>query len=537
MTAVPSFNLIDQPWIPCAPRGGGAPKLLGILNTLADAHELREIADDSPLVTVGLHRLLLAILHRVLRGPSSVEEWRALKERGRFDAQQIGDYLERWRSCFDLFDAERPFYQVSFMAEVNTVAAAKLAHEKASGNNITLFDHTTAENGALTPAQAARYLVAFQAFAGGGGVSTPFYLSDAPLARDYTVLARGETVFETLLLNLVRYTKDDPIAWLGSDDLPAWERDERREPQQEGTIPEGYLDYLTWQSRVVHLVVDETTGLVRQCQIRQRFRVSQNVFDPFKAYRKIEEKGWLARRLSEERAVWRDSHALLEVAKDALEANSRRPEVFEWLAHALPSGIGRRRGVRQYDFDVLGYLNDGVQATIILWRHDRLPLRLAYLSDRDLRDTLRDALNLAEDVSELFQLGFGGGGGQKRSYPRPMRVLAAALLTGISGRKADERDMRQLVKHYGAEREYWSALEPSFRSFMSRLADAVDADEKRTTLSEWVDSVERRARDAFGTVVGGLDLSARALRAAALAERAFNWQLREIVTTYRSRHL
>ena len=69
-----SFNLIDEPWIPCL-RPDGTTIALGLRETLLQAHELREIRGDTPLETAALHRLLLAILHRVFgpSGPDGVE--------------------------------------------------------------------------------------------------------------------------------------------------------------------------------------------------------------------------------------------------------------------------------------------------------------------------------------------------------------------------------------------------------------------------------------------------------------------------------
>lgn len=63
---MPEFNLVDQSWIPCLLRDGGKPQELSLRDTLIGAHEIRELCDDSPLVTVSLHRLLLAVLHRVV---------------------------------------------------------------------------------------------------------------------------------------------------------------------------------------------------------------------------------------------------------------------------------------------------------------------------------------------------------------------------------------------------------------------------------------------------------------------------------------
>lgn len=82
-----TFNLVDEPWIPCVTADGASIEL-GLLDTLTRAHELREMADPSPLVTVALHRLLLAIVHRLLDGPASYDAWCAVWNAGQFDSAQ-----------------------------------------------------------------------------------------------------------------------------------------------------------------------------------------------------------------------------------------------------------------------------------------------------------------------------------------------------------------------------------------------------------------------------------------------------------------
>ena len=544
----PTFYLTDEPWIRCIPHDGGLPVMLSLRETLGRAQDLRELLDDSPLVVVALHRLLLAILHRVYAGPTSVAEWRAIRVSGQFDAPRLSAYLDAWRHRFGLFDPERPFYQVPQMPGVNAVSVAKLAHEKASGNNTTLFDHTTPETGAMTPAQAARYLVAFQAFAVGGGVSQPFNLCDAPLARDYTVLVRGRSLFETLLLNLVRYDRERPITWLDSDDAPWWEQTVQRSPAKEGTPPKGYLDYLTWQSRTVHLLYDTVSEQVRECQIRQQFKLSMTAHDPFKAYVQSKEGGERSRRLSEQRAVWRDSHALLEAAQPAHPGGSSRPDIFNWLAETLTTGIGRSSGqTTQYNFDVQGSLNDGAQATIILWRRDHLPLPLSYLASAELRNRLYQGLRHAEAVALLFTAtvfkGKVSGSDREQIYPRPLYRLAEELLRGeglhgvTTERRVDPKLIRPLVERFDAERIYWAAIEPYFRRFLVTLAQRIESsglDAGYGTLLEWSSQVEACARSTFQVALAGLDTSGRTVRARALAERDFDWQLRDLLTTFRA---
>ena len=93
---MPEFNLVDQPWIPCLQRDGGKPQELSLRDTLIGAHEIRELFDNSPLVTVSLHRLLLAILHRNF-GPASFGEWKELWQCFAVcDRGAIAGLVQRW---------------------------------------------------------------------------------------------------------------------------------------------------------------------------------------------------------------------------------------------------------------------------------------------------------------------------------------------------------------------------------------------------------------------------------------------------------
>jgi len=69
---------VDKPWIPCVSKDGSIVEL-SLYDTLANAHNIQEITDESPLVTAALHRVLLAIMHRVL-GPKNEAEWRVYME-------------------------------------------------------------------------------------------------------------------------------------------------------------------------------------------------------------------------------------------------------------------------------------------------------------------------------------------------------------------------------------------------------------------------------------------------------------------------
>lgn len=461
-------------------------------------------------------------------------DWHTLWNARQFDAERVQRYLTdpRWRARFDLFDARRPFYQTPAMEDTEPVSVAKLSIERASGNNITLFDHTTSDTAAFTPAEAARYLVAFQLYAMGGGVSQPFNFTDGPLARDYTTLVRGRTLFETLMLNLLRYDDDAaPFRRPMADDSAWWERERELEPDKEGTTPRGYCDYLTWQSRRVHLLYDEDAGMIRRCQVRQNLKLSPMAtgLDPFKAYRQDAKRGAVSRRLSEEKAVWRDSHALVEESAN----EGSRPEIFQWLTELFPARYPAP--ARSFDFEVIGYLTDGPQGAVILWRRERLPLPMRYLAPegKALRDELSGGLKAAEEVSRLLGVGYipvKDEAGKPKSSPSPVWVLARELLTMSSQRTPDREDITKLADHFTAARTYWAALELPFRQFMRDLAkepaqgQALD-DHYHEELDHWKQEIRVIVKCTFEDLVVALESDAQSLRAVALAQRRFNWLL------------
>jgi CRISPR system Cascade subunit CasA len=185
-----SFDLTAQPWIPCIMSDGTAVQV-GLQEALSRAHEIREILAPSPLVTVSLHRLLLAILHRNF-GPSDAQQWRDMWQSGQFAAEPLMQYFDKWRHRFDLFDSERPFYQYPGLPDKMFKSVALLAYELASGNNPTLFDHSLDNHPqALDAGQAACLVVATQSFHLGGLCATEqgnASATDAPLARGAVVI-------------------------------------------------------------------------------------------------------------------------------------------------------------------------------------------------------------------------------------------------------------------------------------------------------------------------------------------------------------
>ena len=374
------FNLLDDPWIPCAMRDRPVQEL-GLRAVLAQAQEIAEIVEASPLVVAALHRLLLAVIHRVADGPKGPDAWHALRRRNHFAMEQFDAYFARWRGRFALFEGEYPFYQWPGLGSTKQSPVAKLTHELASGNNATLFDHTTEQGGSsMRPAQAARYLVAAQSYSVGGLVSygegedPSKYKSAyaAPLVRGAMTLVKGASLFETLLLNTCRYDPEasKPFAVSRSGDLPAWERRPPREIEERP--PHGYLDYLTWQSRRILLQPerDERGEIAIRCVAIMK----GNQFTPgwqrkpaevLQAFRKLEKPAagqdpWLALGFQEDRALWRDSQAFMQ----SLAEKHARPQVMDWLAVLANRGVLPRS--QMLPIDLYGMSTD--KAKVLFWR-------------------------------------------------------------------------------------------------------------------------------------------------------------------------
>lgn len=489
------FNLTEKSWIPCV-MTDGTFKELNLLDTLAQAHNIREITDDSPLVVVSLHRFLLAVLHRNF-GPKNFDEWKNLWRKGFWDSEKLKSYFEKWNDRFNLFDDERPFYQYPNVTKKGGVDSDKLPietlmQEKATGANATLFDHSfKSREESCSPSVAARYLIARHSFSLAGGVSSPFNLSNGLLVKGFSILAIGDNLYQTLALNLVTYYRDKPMPVEDDDgvslDKPFWERetlDEATENHRDGTTPLGYLDYLTWQSRRIKLLPEDDFQTIKFCQLQQNFKLKENlnIFDPFKVY--VEgEKGLYALDFKTHKSLWRNSHTIFKQNAKTNEINNLFKHLTS-VSAAISDGdiVGRKK----YAFSIIGIIND--QASVETWMHETLPIPLDYFNNNDLTETLETAIQFAEEVSEKLRAG--------------VKKLADLLQTNVA--------------NFQAMQIYWSTLELKFQQLLSNLPD-----EKEAAMREWFGEVLAVADDAFNQTANSLSGSAEELKATVEARRLY----------------
>ena len=503
-----SFNLIDEPWLPCA-RPDGGQELLGLRRALAEAHRLRELGGESPLVVVALHRLLLALLHRVF-GPADIEAWAALWRGGAFDAAALDAYFAQWHDRFDLFHPTRPFYQAAD-PRVKPKSVLTLILDMSSAG---IFEHSETDRVTLSPAQAARALITAETFsiAGLSGLEQKF--TDCTVTRGVHFLVEGDSLFETLALNLLPYP-DEGVMPSSSDDRPVWEMDDPFRPAR--SVPLGYLDYLTWMNRRILLLPEmgDEGPVVRQFTWAPALRLAAEVLDPFKHYRIDPDPktgGPKLLRFHEERALWRDSAALLSLHQSRRpDAKTRPPHPFAWLYTLYdddPELFGRRP---LYRFRAAGMASD--QARVFFYRDERMPLPLAYLESEEHVSRLKEATDRAEAAA--------------RQLWGACRTLATFVIkpdADAEGAKPPVReDLDRLTASWAAERHYWAALELPFRQLLVALPD-----DPAAATAAWHEATRRAARRALDQTIDLAGDDGRALKAAVRARGQLAYGLKQV---------
>jgi CRISPR system Cascade subunit CasA len=529
-----SFNLLSEQWVPCLFVDGHITRLLSLREVFRYASAIREINDDSPLVTAALYRLLLAILHRNL-GPSNPAAWHALWNAPDLPLATLESYLDRWQDRFDLFHPQFPFFQSRSLSEEHAVPAAKLTHELATGNNATLFDHSVNGTGtAFTLDRAACYLIAHQAFAVGGlvsiekGLDTKLFKSarGGPITKGAVALVKGPSLRQTLLLNFHQYhvASGQPFPVIG-EDLPWWELG--KEPEAGDSIPAGYLDLLTWQSRRIRLIPTATLSqrkviekviimkgrqtpkdwLLRGRETMIAFFANPNM--------KADETPWLPVGFRPERAIWRDAIALIHAAGDGRE----RPKNIDWLSRLVLEGYLDRKTMLSIDL----YGLSTYRAKILLWRCERLPLPLRLLEDPVLVGILDQSLTKAEQVAGVLQ----------RAAHR-MAQLSLYRESDTRGKqKPHSLTVRNLAESWSPALAYWSALELEFdrhiESVANLLSETSSSDDPSHPLRQWLDLLSRVARRNFTLILRDVAHTARLAKAAAIAEAQFHRDLASVL--------
>lgn len=437
-----SFDLIREPWIPTI-HPDGTRTYLGLAETLTRAHEISAVYDPAPVVTLALHRVLIALLGRIYPVENRTA-WHELAQRSHLDPALIEEYFDTWQNRFDLFDPERPFLQTPGLAPLlpqrrRTIAA--LIHSRSVGNNALLMDHSTDDAPEpIPPDCAARWLLASLCYGTGGlhpsdGPGGKASGQPTPLLLGSALLLNGATLLDTLRLNHVPRNVLPEALREPHQDRPAWEADFSTEASTRN--PRGVLDLLTWRSRRILL---EPSSSPRGVEVKHtllfpgdRFNVETPLeqIEPMLAFRKA---GKTTRR--------------------SLYPVSLRQHRPEWLE--LPLFLGEAEQppssitffCEEEDRDMLqglslfGVESDTQRAKIYQWRRTDLPLT------------------------------------RKLLEPARRKLLSEAL------------DLKSRTLSPRENLAFWSALEVPFRDFLQELSD----EDPAAALQHWKESVHLASR-------------------------------------------
>ncbi|MFD8782561.1 type I-E CRISPR-associated protein Cse1/CasA [Kitasatospora sp. NPDC059599] len=377
-SAPPSYNLVDEPWIPVRwlPRregdaspgdGTDCPDAVGLREFLLRAHEIERIAIGTAPALSALYRILYALTARMTgldeAGPGAWSERRLdLVDSGRFDPGMTEDFARRIRNRFDLFDPVRPFLQDPRLAgqcdPANSAGVDKLIATRPSGQNHAWFRHVNSAAPDLpTPAQAVLHLLVWHYYGPSGRCSSRTVGSTkaadskaGPLRRTLSYHPEGESLFESLLAGLPEPGRD---VRRGSDLCP-WEREELSDPVAAPPALAGPCSGLTARSQhALLLVPDDTGGLVRDAFITWAYRdkISREG-DPYLIWQTSKEGNAYPRLADSHRALWRDLDALL-LQEPAGSAKPQRPTVF-----STASEVSEELRVRALGFEQDGQAKD-----------------------------------------------------------------------------------------------------------------------------------------------------------------------------------
>jgi CRISPR system Cascade subunit CasA len=506
------FNLIDEKWIPVRFPDGRRDEL-GICDTLLRSKEIAAIEDPSPLVVAALHRFLLAVLYRALEGPTDINHAKTLFKEG-LPGKKITAYLEKWRSRFWLFDAKYPFYQVPGWKPKEMRSWSALAAEHNADNAKVLFDHLDVTNsGSISSSRAARWLLACQTFAVGGGNSEFKYTKGGPSATAVMALPLGLNLHDTLVFSLVPENRE-----VLREDIPVWEREpETIELLQNG--PEraiaGWVDLYTWRIRSIWLnTKDEGITINGLAFASGVTNSSGNLVDPMFAYRIDDKKGKLPVPFRE-RGLWREFDSLLP------DGSNLAPKVIEHATALTRSNRDRfPRSVM-----VLGQASN--KAKIEYWRMERFYFPEALVSDRFIREDIRQLLTEAEEAERAME----------------KSLKTAAKLTIAKGERKLQEDKWTAGKWIPGDVSkfigkctfeaapvvlisYWSILEACFHEILSEYNLNHDPDDIRR---QWLKSVRDALKKSWDQYRASVSMGdAWAIRALVKAEGPVLRKLKEL---------
>lgn len=488
------FNLIDEPWIPVRLPDDTRAEL-GIRDTLLRAKDIAVIEDPSPLVVASLHRFLLAVLYRALEGPTDIDQAKDWFKAG-LPADKIEAYLAKWRERFWLFDEKYPFGQNPNVPAKEIEPWTKLTAEHNATTNKVLFDHVdTKAPGVRTYPECARWLTSTMSFSLSGGRG----YFPSPSVNGLMCIPVGRNLHDTLCYCLVDQNRE-----VIKGDVPLWERKPESLPINSPKRPaRGNADLYTWPARMA-LLNELPSGGVAYIRFVSGlgFEPSVTFSDPMLAYSHSKEKGRYALPFREGRGTWRDFDSLLP------GAGGEAPLTIQ---HSIRLA-NRDPKRRPKSVLVLGMRYSPPNANVDFWRMELFSLPEALLSDKEIREDIRQLLSVVEDAGSSLRSSLW-------AFYKSVVTHGDRDLT-----KQETEALKKAVANSPTLQWLWSSLGSSFQDRLNEFKLDSDPDDIRLG---WLKVVRAALRDAWEQHAASVSTGdAWAIRALVRAEGAIGKQLK-----------
>lgn len=500
----PSFNLWNEPWITVESRSGPLQQV-SIAQALQNAQDYHAIYDHSPLVVVGIYRLLTAILQAAI-SPQTPQEILHLWHSGHFPKEKITAFREQYAHRFDLFSEQKPFYQSADLPMEpakgdNIKTVAYLFPDTPSSTNITHYKHTYDGDQVYCPACAVKGLVVVPCFATTGGRTIKPSINGVP---PIYVLPGGDSLFECLAGSLI-LPEYQPGSSSNRHDLAWWVHPPIVLHSSE-VFNVGYLHSLTFPARRVRLHPTETGRACSRCGQISSWTVASMVFDmgetrtkeaafwfdPFAAYRlpsSKSEKNPTPIRPVEGKALWREYAGLFLPQSEKDPEHTKRPAVLYQLANENVAPERLYIPVR-----CVGIRTD-MKAKVFEWIDASFELPSTLLADEDAAYRIRQSIQFAQECALEMKRVFGNYFG------------------GKSKKSERYRDLKQRM-----ETNYWSVLAEPFKLFILHIASP-------ESTQTWADAVQQAARSSFAQAIAATGDDAASLRRQVEGQRQCNIKL------------
>jgi CRISPR system Cascade subunit CasA len=464
-----SFNLWRDPWI----RVAGVDNItrqVSISSILADARIIRALNDPSPLVVVGTHRLLVAILQASIM-PRSLGDLGALWHADTFDAEMLAAFAEQMADRFELFATAQPFLQSADLAATQgDKSIASLSPEVPTATNRTLFQHVTDARHWYCGACCARGMVTIPAFATTGGQGFRPSINGVP---PLYFLPIGTTLYESLVLSLLSPDYQPRAAAPERASAAWWTSDGRVGASQ--IMPDvGYLESLLFPARRMRLVSCPGPRMCTNCGAMAHAGASFMTFemgqwrgidappwdDPFVARRLPRNDAEMPQALRPEagKALWRSYSAIFLPATQNI---SLRPAVVSQIASLVD-----KRGVlpvyQRYKFRIVGMRTDS-KAKIFEWLDESLDVPISMLNRIESTTMVENAIRLANSIEYIMI----------QSFSRNIRPLRSKNDPSNKMSRLKSICQRMIVT-------YWNDLANPFRTYIGALEANNEAQAQRT---------------------------------------------------------